>query len=100
MVLHFTKKGKLFFGLSGDTIVVRYGQGPLLAPGLSDTVADYISLATFKTEMAEKGAPKGVMPGTDAIAIGEFGEGRVMSISPHFEKLEEQRLIWVSDKFR
>jgi hypothetical protein len=33
------------------------------------------------------------MIGTDAIAMGEYGRGRVISISPHFEKRAEQRYI-------
>ncbi len=36
--------------------------------------------------MAENGAPTGVMPGTTAIALGEFGKGRVIYFSPHPEK--------------
>ncbi len=93
VVLKLTPEGKEFFDLKEDTIVVQYNQGPLLTPGVSDKVADYTVLARFNTEIAEKGAPSGVMIGTDAIAQGEYGKGRVISISPHFEKRAEQRFI-------
>ena len=93
VVLQLTPEGKEFFGLQQDTIVVQYNQGPLLTPGVSATVSDYTTLARFKTEIAEKGAPSGVMIGTDAVAMGEYGSGRVISISPHFEKRAEQRYI-------
>jgi hypothetical protein len=42
-------------------------------------------MATFKTEIAKNGAPQGVMPGTTAIARGEYGLGRVVCFSPHPE---------------
>jgi len=104
IVLQLTPAGKDFFEVSFDTIVVQYNQGPLLTPGVSDSVTDYTSLAKFKSEIAEKGAPTGVMIGTDAIGMGEFGAGRVISISPHFEKRAEQRYFiskavkWLSHK--
>lgn len=93
VVLQLTPEGKEFFGIHEDTIVVQYNQGPLLTPGVSSNVADYIVLGRFKTEIAENGAPSGVMIGTDAIAMGEYGSGRVISISPHFEKHADQRYI-------
>jgi hypothetical protein len=93
VVLQLTPEGKEFFGIPEDTIVVQYNQGPLMTPGVSSNVADYTVLGRFKTEIAENGAPAGVMIGTDAIAMGEYGSGRVISISPHFEKRAEQRYI-------
>ncbi len=104
VVLDMTPTGKEFFGLSSDTVTVQYNQGPLLQNGLSDSVADYTTLARFKTEIAENGAPKGVMIGTDAIAMGDYKLGRVFSISPHFEKRDEQRffirkaVLWLARK--
>ncbi len=64
---------------------IFYGQGPLLAPANNPDIPDYQTIATFKTEIAEKGAPSGVMPGTTAIAQGRFGKGRVVCFSPHPE---------------
>jgi hypothetical protein len=56
-----------------------------LAPGDKPEIPDYETLATFKTEIAENGAPKGVMLGTTAAARGTFGQGRVFCYSPHPE---------------
>ncbi|MEN8774946.1 MAG: N-formylglutamate amidohydrolase [Akkermansiaceae bacterium] len=64
---------------------IFYGQGPLLAPANNPDIPDYEAIATFKTEIAEKGAPPGVMPGTTAIARGRFGKGRIICFSPHPE---------------
>lgn len=91
VVLKFTTEGKKFFNLADDTLVVQYNQGPLLAPYIMDDIPQYKELAIFNTEIAEKGAPSGVMIGTTAIAMGNYGNGKVISISPHFEKREEQR---------
>jgi hypothetical protein len=57
----------------------------LLAPGNRPEIEDYEVIATFETEIADKGAPKGVMKGTTAIAKGNFGNGRVICFSPHPE---------------
>ena len=67
---------------------IFYGQGPLLAPGNKLDIEDYHAVATFKTEIAKNGAPKGVMVGTTAIAQGKFGQGRVVCFSPHPEMTE------------
>jgi glycerophosphoryl diester phosphodiesterase len=79
--------GRDLLGVSEDDAVlgIEYWQGPLLAPaGLSDLPA-YRPLATFETEMAENGAPAGVMKGTTAVAAAPFGDGRVICLSPHAE---------------
>lgn len=65
---------------------IYYGQGPLLAPKNDPAVPDYEELAVYQTEIAKNGAPKGVMPGTTAIARGHYGAGRVFCFSPHPEK--------------
>jgi glutamine amidotransferase-like uncharacterized protein len=104
VVLKFTEDGKKFFNLYVDTVVVQYNQGPLLSSYIMEDIAPYKELATFKTEIAENDAPPGVMTGTTAIAQGIYGNGKVISISPHFEKREEQRIfiekcvIWLGNK--
>ncbi len=71
------------------SITVYYHQGPLLAPAGKKEIPDYIEWAQFVTEVRKKGVPGGVMPGTTAIAAGEFGAGRVLAISPHPERTGE-----------
>lgn len=64
---------------------IHYAQGPLLAPGNRPDIDDYEIIATFESEIAKNGAPRGVMKGTTAIAKGNFGRGRVLCFSPHPE---------------
>ena len=68
------------------SVMISYRQGPLLAPAGKPDLPPYKELATYVGEVALKGAPKGVMPGTTAIAAAEFGKGRVVCFSPHPEK--------------
>ncbi len=80
-----TDAGKSLLETSNPQLTIQYWQGPLLAPADRPEIKDYETIATFDTEIAENGAPKGVMPGTTAIAKGEFGKGRVICFSPHPE---------------
>ncbi len=84
--IELSDAGKALFASSQDAVSIYYHQGPLLAPGNQEQIADYCPLATFKTEIAKNGAPPGIMLGTTAIATGEHGKGRVICFSPHPEK--------------
>ena len=81
-----TDAGRALLKTDESQISILYWQGPLLAPANRPEIDDYKIVATFDTEIAENGAPKGVMKGTTAIAIGTFGNGRVLCFSPHPEK--------------
>ena len=85
--LQLSSEGTSFFGHIGEEVDVYYGQGPLLGrPEWDDeNVPNYQSLAIYKSEIAEKGAPAGVMPGTSAVVRAEYGKGRVFCFSPHPE---------------
>lgn len=91
--LKVTAPGKTLLGLSSDTSTIYYHQGPLLAPAGDAKVPDFDTLATFAGDIAKNGAPKGVMPGTTAIAAGSYGQGRVLCFSPHPEKTESLRCL-------
>ena len=43
----------------------------------------YEYLATFRSEVAEHGTPKGAMIGSPAIVASRFGKGRILCFSPH-----------------
>jgi hypothetical protein len=79
-----------FFGLDRDTLEIHYAQGPLLARREWDDedVPDYQSLAIFDSEIAENGAPRGVMQGTSAVVRARYAAGRVFCFSPHPELTE------------
>lgn len=83
-----TSAGQKLLGAQSDRETILYWQGPLLAPAGKSEIPDYETLGTFATEIAKNGAPKGVMPGTTAIARGTFGTGRVFCFSPHPERSE------------
>lgn len=91
VVIEFSPEGAEFFNYEYDEMMIYYGQGPLLARREWDDpdVPDYESLAIFSTEIAEKGAPEGVMVGNSAIVRTEYGKGRVFCFSPHPELTED-----------
>jgi glutamine amidotransferase-like uncharacterized protein/N-formylglutamate amidohydrolase len=73
------------FSIDQEVVTVRYANGPLLAPAQNEKVNDFESLAVYRGEIANNGAPKGVMPGTTAIARGDFEKGKVVCFSCHPE---------------
>lgn len=88
VTLSLSKAGREMFTESRAEVTVKYAQGPLLAPAIDGELSAYTPLALYESEIAEKGAPSGIMVGTTAIAAGEFGAGRVLCFSPHPEKGE------------
>lgn len=69
----------------GGSIPVHYNQGPLMVPDDESNLPGYEVLATFASEVANKGAQPGSMIGTHAVIRSKFGEGRVICYSPHPE---------------
>jgi len=83
--------GSTFFGHASEQMEIFYGQGPLLGrPEWDDKeVPDYQSLAIYDSEIAEKGAPAGVMRGTSAVVRAKYQGGRVFCFSAHPEKTND-----------
>lgn len=88
-----TDVGKRVLKSTEPRLRIHYGQGPLLAPGNRNDIADYETIASYGTEIAKNGAPQGVMKGTTAIAQGRFGRGRVLCFSPHPEMTKGLELL-------
>lgn len=94
--------GESIFGKVSETFKVRYNNGPVIKPMGSDDIPDYKTVFTFKTEVAENDTPVGVQVGSPAMAIGEFGKGRVFISSPHpentpgLENIIPRALAWAS----
>ena len=86
--LGLSETGKKLFHNNSGKQTIYYHQGPLLAPAKNPNIPDYVHAAKFVGEIARNGAPRGVMPGTTAVALGKFGKGRVVCFSPHPEKTE------------
>ncbi|MBD3179314.1 MAG: T9SS type A sorting domain-containing protein [Candidatus Latescibacteria bacterium] len=94
--VRFNNFGKEMFGFSADTVVIDYYQGALMAPSDNSAIPPYIEAGIFASEIAENGAPSGVMIGTCAFAFGVYGEGRAVAFSPHPE-LTSGREYMVAD---
>jgi len=84
--VQLTVAGRRALGTDQEAVTIYYYQGPLLAPAGNPHIPDYQVLGTFQTEIAENGAPRGVMKGTTAVASATFGKGRVFCFSPHPER--------------
>jgi phosphoribosylformylglycinamidine (FGAM) synthase-like amidotransferase family enzyme len=97
---------KEFFGTGAAPIAIHYAQGPLLGRREWDNplAPEYESLALYRTGIAEKGAPEGIMPGTSAIVRANFAQGRVFVFSPHPEMTDglgfmlERAVTWVAKR--
>lgn len=88
ITLKMTMEGKKILGATDDIVTCSYRQGPLLAGGDLADVPAFTILATYNSEIAQNGAPPGVMIGTTAIAAGTYGKGRVICFSPHPESVK------------
>ncbi len=81
---------------------VNYHNGPIISPKQSSEIEDYTPLAWFRSEQVRYPPQQGTMINTPAIVSGRFGEGRIISISPHPEadqKLESiivDSIRWVA----
>ena len=81
-----TAAGGTALAVPPSRVAVRYGNGPVFEPFGSEEIPDYEVWVRYCTELAEGGAPPGVMIDSPAIAAGSFGEGRVVVIGPHPEQ--------------
>jgi glutamine amidotransferase-like uncharacterized protein len=98
--------GKEFFGAGVAPIAIHYAQGPLLGRREWDNplAPEYESLGIYRTEIATKGAPEGIMPGTSAIVRTKYESGRVFVFSPHPEMTDglgfmvERAVHWVAGR--
>jgi glutamine amidotransferase-like uncharacterized protein len=89
--MELTPKGESLFGGKGipKDFEVRYANGPIISPHGSESLDDYEVLAWFRSENGLLEKQKGSMINTPAIVSGQFGEGRVVSVSPHPELTPE-----------
>jgi len=97
---------KIFFGAGAERLAIHYAQGPLLGrrEWANPHAPEYESLALYRTEIAKKGAPEGIMAGTSAIVRANFAQGRVFVFSPHPEMTDglgfmvERAVSWVAKR--
>jgi predicted deacylase len=83
--IELSDSGRAIFGDKRELLSVRYNNGPILTRAEHDSIPDYKVLAWFRTEVSKNKTPKGVMVNSPAIIMGQFGQGKVICISPHPE---------------
>jgi glutamine amidotransferase-like uncharacterized protein len=86
--LELTDFGQQFLGEVKELRSIYYSSGPIFYPAFREDLPDFISLATFRTEITLYEYQKGEMIGKPAIIAAPFGKGKVCLISPHFEMSE------------
>ncbi|MCA9083385.1 MAG: succinylglutamate desuccinylase/aspartoacylase family protein [Planctomycetaceae bacterium] len=86
--MELTTEGRQLFSGISPNVDVRYQNGPIVSPKNFPGLKPYQVLAYFRSEQVLHPPQKGTMIDTPAIVSGEFGKGRVISISPHPEATE------------
>lgn len=82
--VEINEKGKQAVGLGG-LHSIRYQNGPILSAGDHKSLPKYEVLAHFRSENGIYEQQKNTMIDAPAIVFAEYGKGRVIAISPHFE---------------
>lgn len=83
--MQLTQEGRRLFKGIPEHVDVRYQNGPIVSPKSFPGLKSYTPLAFFRSEEVLHPPQKGTMINTPAIVRGDFGKGRVISISPHPE---------------
>lgn len=83
--MQLTEEGRRIFPGISEHTEVQFHNGPIVSPKHLNGLTAYTPLAHFRSEQVLYPPQKGTMINTPAIAGGEFGKGRVISISPHPE---------------
>ncbi|MGB0579440.1 MAG: BPL-N domain-containing protein [Limisphaerales bacterium] len=83
--MQLTEAGKKLFADIPERVEVSYHNGPIVSPKNLPELPGYNVLAHFRSEQVLYPPQKGTMIDTPAIVEGQFGDGRVIAISPHPE---------------
>ena len=86
--LELTDAGLKIMGAPQGRFAVHYENGPIVKPAGREDLADYETLAWFRTELAQNDTPVGLMVNSPAVFAGPFGRGRVVCASPHPEQTD------------
>nr|RYX81936.1 MAG: biofilm PGA synthesis protein PgaB [bacterium] len=104
VALELTGDGQKLFGDVEEKFPVRYNNGPIIEPDNKPDAPPYTVIAYFRDELAEHGTPVGLMKDTPAAMCSQYGKGKVLTISPHFEGTKNAEnflptaLAWLGDK--
>ena len=86
-----SRPGRRILGAPARSFDLYYYNGPILAPTQEadqEEAPPYVTLLTYRGDIAKPGVPGGVMPGTPAAIAGDHGSGRVILLGPHPEATE------------
>lgn len=86
--MELTAEGKKIFPNVPMKTKVRYQNGPVVSRNKDTPLQPYKVLAWFRSEVVLYPPQKGTMVNTPAIITGDFGQGRVVAISPHPESTD------------
>ena len=86
--IEFTAQALAQFEVPRSEHPVLYVNGPIYARSEDPELPDFEVLAHYRGEVHKDGVPGGVMPGTPAIVVGSFGDGRVVCSSAHPEQTD------------
>jgi hypothetical protein len=90
--VEMTAQGAEVLGIAGRHSI-RYMNGPILSPGDQPSLPAYQPLAFFRSENGIYEPQKGTMIGAPAVVTAQYGAGRVLAISPHFESTPGQQPV-------
>lgn len=102
--LELTDEERKILGDWPGEVEVRYHNGPIVSAAGNPELPTFRPLAYFRSEVSAWEPQQGTMLGTPAIVASAFGEGRVISISPHPESSGElssivnQAAAWLCSK--
>ncbi len=82
--VELTSDAKRILGIAGMHSV-QYHNGPIISPDNKPDVPHYTALGYFRSENGIYKQQHETMIGTPAIVTSNYGAGKVIAISPHFE---------------
>lgn len=88
VTMELTDEGRTILGDFEGVFEVRYQNGPIMSPMGREGLGSFRSLAHFRSEVSKYKPQEGTMINTPAVIVGEFGNGRILCISPHPESTD------------
>ncbi|MDR1384335.1 MAG: hypothetical protein LBJ67_10920, partial [Planctomycetaceae bacterium] len=85
--LEFSSEGKILFSQPAKGHM-SYINGPVFMEAGVKELPDFLTLATYLSDIYQHHFQQGTMPKTPAIVAGSFGKGHVILFSPHPELTE------------
>lgn len=92
--VEITNAGAEILGIEG-LHSIRYQNGPILSPDSHANLPAYRPLAYFRSENGIYPQQEGTMVGAPAVVTAQWGKGRVLAISPHFETTKGREAVIV-----